>query len=178
LSLLRGSSKRIHSTHSRSRQRLIHLRIHHERDTLLLRITKAGLLIEVLHDLTQRQSIKLDLVDADGVELVINRLTAGSGMDAIGATERIGNRKLRLGLLPILLHFEQFILVGQKLLAMSAGVLGLPNDVQVLVGRTVVGIELDGLLKLGFGAVYKIVAIEKEELVVSAPNSVRTTVAR
>jgi len=28
------------------------------------------------------------------------------------------------------------------------------------------------------GAVYKIVAIEKEELVVSAPNSVRTTVAR
>jgi hypothetical protein len=28
------------------------------------------------------------------------------------------------------------------------------------------------------GAVYKIVAIEKDELVVSAPNSVRTTVAR
>ena len=111
------------------------------------------MLVEVLHNLTQRKPIKLDLVDADGVELVINRLTAGSSVDAIGATERIGNRELRLGLFPILLHFEQLILVGQELLAMSAGVLGLPNDVQVLVGRTVVGIELDGLLQLGFGAI-------------------------
>ena len=153
LSLLRGSSEGIHATHSWSRQRLIHLRVHHESDALFLRIAEAGLLVEVLDDLTQRKPIKLDLVDADGVELVINRLTAGSSVDAIGATERIGNRELRLGLFPILLHFEQLILVGQELLAMSAGVLGLANDVQVLVGRTVVGIELDGLLQLGFGAI-------------------------
>jgi len=40
------------------------------------------------------------------------------------------------------------------------------------------GNYLATVVRTELGAVYKIVAIEKDELVVSAPNSVRTTVAR
>ena len=129
------------------------MRVHHEGDALLLRVTEPGLLVEILDDLAQGQTVELDLVDPDGVELVIDRLTTSPGVDPVGLGERVGDGQLGLGLLPVLLDFQQLVLVGEKLLTMGAGVLGLPDDVQVLVSRTVVGVELDGLLKLRLGTV-------------------------
>ena len=149
----RSTGGRIDSTHPRNRQRLVRLRIDHVGDALLLGIPQPGLLIEVLHHLAQRQAVELDLVDADGVQLVIDGLTARPGVDPVGLGEGVGDRQLRFGLFPVLLDLQELVLVGEELLAVGAGVLGLTDDVQVLVGGGVVRIELDGLLQLGLRAV-------------------------
>ena len=111
------------------------------------------MLVEVLHHFTKGQSVELDFVDADRIQLVINGLTTGPGINPISFRKRIRDRQLGFRLFPVLLHFQELVLVGQKLLTVSAGVLGLADDVQVLVGRTIVRIEFDGFLELGFGTV-------------------------
>ena len=131
---------------------MVCLRVDHKGDALLIGISETGLLIQVLDDLTQRQAIKFDFIDTDGIQLVINGLASGSSMDPISFGKWIGDRQLGLWLFPILLHFQQFILVGQELLAMGSGVLRLADDVQVLVSGTVVRVELDCFLKFGLGA--------------------------
>ena len=111
------------------------------------------MLVEVLDHFTKGQSVEFDFVDADRIQLVINGLTTRSGVDPIGFRKRIRDRQLGFRLFPVLFHFQELVLVGQKLLTVSAGVFRLTNDVQVLVSRAVVWVELDGFLELGLGTV-------------------------